>query len=88
MWQHTRTGALVTMNQNCCQHTLYCTFHQTLTQRLSSTLPVPTASEVTTLWGYTDAFIIIIIFAGSGLLGPSCSWGQAAGYQPRPQAGG
>jgi len=21
-------------------------------------------------------------------LGPSCSWGQAAGYQPRPQAGG
>jgi len=22
------------------------------------------------------------------MLGPSCSWGQAAGYQPRPQAGG
>jgi len=22
------------------------------------------------------------------LVGPSCSWGQAAGYQPRPQAGG
>jgi len=28
---------------------------------LSSTLPGPSASEVTTLWGYTNAFIIIII---------------------------
>ena len=77
MWQHTRTGALATMSQNCCQHTLYCTFHQTLTQLLSSTLPVPTASEVTTLWCYTDAFIIIIIFAGSGKL--CCSTCLAGG---------
>jgi len=29
---------------------------------LSSTLPGPNASEVTTLWRYTNAFIIIIVF--------------------------
>ena len=35
---------------------------KTVTRLLTSTLPVPSASEVTTLWRYTNLFIIIIIF--------------------------
>jgi len=45
-----------------------------------------TESEVisTSIIYFTSAAV-----AGAKLqLGPSCSWGQAAGYQPRPQAGG
>jgi len=37
---------------------------------LSSTLPGPGASEVTTLWRYTNAFIIIIIFYTPGSKDP------------------
>ena len=33
-------------------------------------------------------FLTINQLSNGYFLGPSCSWGQAAGYQPRPQAGG
>jgi len=33
---------------------------------LTNTLPGPSASDVTTLWRYTNLFIIIIIIAASG----------------------
>jgi len=34
---------------------------KTVTRLLTNTLPGPSASEVTTLWRYTNLFIIIII---------------------------
>jgi len=48
---------------------------------------VPIHMAVTHIFGVE--FVIISMEVGAKLqLGPSCSWGQAAGYQPRPQAGG